>query len=115
MLDLTCGIAVTNVGHAHPRVVRAVSEQAAKLMHISTGVATYESNIALAEALGTVTPRGLDTVFFGNSGATRWRPWGVPHVLLQPPSLNAADISVDEAYAGYERLLGSSRPSSIPA
>src|SRR6266481_6098928 len=53
--------------------------------------------------------------FFGNSGATRWRPWGVPHVLLQPPSLNAADISVDEAYAGYERLLGSSRPSSIPA
>jgi len=36
-------------------------------------------------------------------------------VLLQPPSLNAADISVDEAYAGYERLLGSSRPSSIPA
>ena len=69
VLDLTCGIAVTNVGHAHPRVVRAVQEQAAKLMHISTGVATYESNIALAEALGTVTPRGLDTVFFGNSGA----------------------------------------------
>lgn len=69
VLDLTCGIAVTNVGHAHPRVVRAVSEQAAKLMHISTGVATYESNIALAEALVTVTPRGLDTVFFGNSGA----------------------------------------------
>jgi ADP-heptose:LPS heptosyltransferase len=53
--------------------------------------------------------------FFGNSGATRWRPWGVPHVLLQPPRLNAADISVDEAYAGYERLLGSSRPSKTPA
>jgi len=49
--------------------VRAISEQAAKLMHISTGVATYEANIALAEALVTVTPRGLDTVFFGNSGA----------------------------------------------
>lgn len=69
VLDLTCGIAVTNVGHAHPRVVRAVSEQASKLMHISTGVATYESNIALAEALTALTPRGLDTVFFGNSGA----------------------------------------------
>ena len=69
VLDLTCGIAVTNVGHAHPRVVRAISEQASKLMHISTGVATYESNVALAEALVTVTPRGLDTVFFGNSGA----------------------------------------------
>jgi 4-aminobutyrate aminotransferase len=69
VLDLTCGIAVTSVGHAHPRVVRAVSEQAAKLMHISTGVASYEPNIALAEALTAVTPRGLDTVFFGNSGA----------------------------------------------
>jgi 4-aminobutyrate aminotransferase len=69
VLDLTCGIAVTNVGHSHPRVVRAISEQAAKLLHISTGVATYESNIALAEALGSVAPRGLDTVFFGNSGA----------------------------------------------
>jgi ADP-heptose:LPS heptosyltransferase len=43
--------------------------------------------------------------FFGDSDAIRWRPWGVPHVLLQPPSLNAADISVDEAYAGYDRLL----------
>jgi 4-aminobutyrate aminotransferase len=69
VLDLTCGIAVTNVGHAHPRVVKAITAQASKLMHISTGVATYEANIALAEALVTVTPRGLDTVFFGNSGA----------------------------------------------
>jgi 4-aminobutyrate aminotransferase len=69
VLDLTCGIGVTNVGHAHPKVVRAVSEQAAKLMHISTGIASYEPNIALAEALGKITPRGLDTVFFGNSGA----------------------------------------------
>ena len=42
VLDLTCGIAVTVVGHAHPRVVKAVTEQAAKLMHISTGVAKYE-------------------------------------------------------------------------
>jgi 4-aminobutyrate aminotransferase len=69
VLDLTCGIAVTNVGHSHPRVVKAITAQASKLMHISTGVATYEANIALAEALVTVTPRGLDTVFFGNSGA----------------------------------------------
>jgi 4-aminobutyrate aminotransferase len=69
VLDLTCGIAVTVVGHSHPRVVKAVVDQAQRLMHISTGVAKYESNIALAEALATVTPRGLDSVFFGNSGA----------------------------------------------
>jgi len=53
--------------------------------------------------------------FFGNSGATRWRPWGVPHVLLQPPSMNAADVSVEDAYAAYERLLSPSRPSKTPA
>jgi 4-aminobutyrate aminotransferase len=69
VLDMTCGIAVTTVGHAHPRVVKAVVEQAQRLMHISTGVAKYESSIAFAETLATVTPRGLDTVFFGNSGA----------------------------------------------
>src|SRR5438128_11917401 len=69
LLDLTCGIAVTAVGHSHPRVVKAVVDQAQRLMHISAGVAKYESSIALAEQLATVTPRGLDTVFFGNSGA----------------------------------------------
>jgi len=69
VLDLTCGIAVTVVGHSHPRVVKAVVDQAQRLMHISTGVAKYESSIALAEQLATITPRGLDSVFFGNSGA----------------------------------------------
>src|SRR5205823_2784754 len=57
------------VGHSHPRVVKAVVDQAQRLMHISTGVAKYESSIAFAEQLATITPRGLDTVFFGNSGA----------------------------------------------
>src|SRR5438876_10096570 len=69
VLGVPCGIAVTVVGHSHPRVVKAVVDQAQRLMHISAGVAKYESSIALAEQLATITPRGLDTVFFGNSGA----------------------------------------------
>jgi 4-aminobutyrate aminotransferase len=69
ILDLTCGIAVTPVGHAHPKVVAAIRAQAEKLSHICAGVALYEPNVALAEELIKVTPRGLDTVFFGNSGA----------------------------------------------
>ena len=68
VLDLTSGIAVTPVGHAHPKVVAAVQAQVAKLSHVCAGVAAYEPNIALAEALGEVTPAGLDMVFFGNSG-----------------------------------------------
>ena len=68
ILDLTSGIAVTPIGHAHPKVVAAVQAQVAKLSHICAGVAAYEPNIALAEALGDVMPAGLDMVFFGNSG-----------------------------------------------
>jgi heptosyltransferase-3 len=45
--------------------------------------------------------------FFGRSDATRWHPWGVPHVLLQPPSQEVTDINVAEAIAGFETLLGS--------
>src|SRR5256885_11118395 len=54
ILDLTCGIAVMNIGHSHPAVVRAVQEQATKLMHICAGVATYVPNVDYAEALGEV-------------------------------------------------------------
>lgn len=43
--------------------------------------------------------------FFGNSSAERWHPWGVPYELLQKPSQDVADISVDEAYSAYVRLL----------
>lgn len=69
VLDLTCGIAVTPVGHSHPAVVRAVTEQASRLMHISAGVAKYEANVALGEFLQGVLPRGIDTFVFQNSGA----------------------------------------------
>jgi ADP-heptose:LPS heptosyltransferase len=49
--------------------------------------------------------------FFGKSDARRWHPWGVPHVLLQPPSEDAADVSVAEAFAGFLRLTqASARP-----
>jgi ADP-heptose:LPS heptosyltransferase len=42
--------------------------------------------------------------FFGNSDAARWRPWGVPHELLQPESRNVTDVAVDDALAAYRRL-----------
>ncbi|MBM4421740.1 MAG: aminotransferase class III-fold pyridoxal phosphate-dependent enzyme, partial [Chloroflexi bacterium] len=69
ILDLTCGIAVTAVGHAHPKVVSAVREQVGMLSHLCVGVGLYEPYVALAEELATVTPAGLDTVFFCNSGS----------------------------------------------
>ena len=43
--------------------------------------------------------------FFGKSDQTRWYPWKAQHVLLQPPSLNVADIGVDEAARAFDQLL----------
>lgn len=44
--------------------------------------------------------------FFGNSNVSRWRPWGVPHEVLQKPSLQVAEIGVEEALDAYRRLRG---------
>lgn len=42
---------------------------------------------------------------FGNDDPGRWAPWQVPKVVLQSETLNAANITVAEAIAGFERLL----------
>ena len=48
---------------------------------------------------------GLPIVcLFGNSGATHWRPWGVHYRLLQKPSLDVADIGVDEVVNAFASL-----------
>lgn len=68
-LDFTSGIGVTNTGHAHPQVVKAVQEQAAKIMHAQVNCYLHEPLLHLSEALNAVTPAHLDTFFFANSGA----------------------------------------------
>jgi len=42
---------------------------------------------------------------FGQSAPERWRPWGVPYVVLQKPSLNVADIAVEEVLTAYGQTL----------
>lgn len=67
-LDFTSGIAVTNTGHRHPKVVQAIKDAADQLLHGPSGVITYESILRLAEELKKITPDGLDCFFFANSG-----------------------------------------------
>lgn len=43
--------------------------------------------------------------FFGKSDLTRWHPWGVPYVALQPPSLDVANLTVEEALNGFMKLV----------
>ncbi len=68
-LDFTCGIGVTNTGHAHPRVVRAIQEQAARLLHGQPTIVLNRPLLDLTEQMATVAPAPLDTFFFTNSGA----------------------------------------------
>ena len=68
-LDFTSGIAVVCTGHAHPRVVRAIQEQAARLIHGQIGVVLGDAVLELTEQLKSILPPGLDTYFFANSGA----------------------------------------------
>src|SRR6202049_2114058 len=64
-LDFVSGLGVNALGHAHPRIVKTIREQAAKLIHISN-LYYHEYQGALAEKLCTLS--GLDRAFFQNSG-----------------------------------------------
>ncbi|MCG3173104.1 MAG: Acetylornithine aminotransferase [Myxococcota bacterium] len=65
-LDLVAGIAVCSVGHCHPRLVEAISDQAGRLLHVSNGF-HIENQTLLARAL---TERSFaDRAVFCNSGA----------------------------------------------
>ena len=72
-LDFLCGLAVTGLGHAHPRVAAAVAEQAATLIHVSNLFVT-EPQLEVAERLDRLVRSGTDQdqpgrVLFQNSGA----------------------------------------------
>jgi acetylornithine/N-succinyldiaminopimelate aminotransferase len=64
-IDLACGIAVTALGHCHPRLVAALNAQAGKLWHLSN-VMTNEPALRLAQKLTQAT--FAERVFFCNSG-----------------------------------------------
>lgn len=67
-LDLLAGLAVNALGHAHPRLVDAVSRQAAELIHVSNFYTTPQQ-VGLAERLlGVAEAPPGSAVFFGNSG-----------------------------------------------
>jgi 4-aminobutyrate aminotransferase len=69
-LDFNAGIAVVATGHCHPRVVAAVQEQAARLIHMSGTDFYYEGMADLAEKLATLAPGSVERrISFGNSGA----------------------------------------------
>ncbi|KAK4049261.1 hypothetical protein OIV83_004197 [Microbotryomycetes sp. JL201] len=70
LLDFTCGIGVTNLGHCHPKVTKAAQDQCATLVHGQVNIGFNKPYLGLIEKLLPVMPHpSLDTFFFWNSGA----------------------------------------------
>lgn len=70
VLDFTCGIGVTNLGHCHPKVSKAAAEQCLNLVHGQCGIAYHEPYLRLIERLLPLMPHAsLDSFFFANSGS----------------------------------------------
>ncbi len=69
LLDFTCGIAVTNTGHCHPRVVAAIREQAGLFLHAQANIVIHRPMLQLIDELRQLLPGEIDGYFFTNSGA----------------------------------------------
>jgi acetylornithine/succinyldiaminopimelate/putrescine aminotransferase len=68
-IDLVSGFAVNNIGHRHPKVVKAIKDQLDKHLHITVfGEFVQSPQIELAEKLVSVLPNSLNSVYFVNSG-----------------------------------------------
>lgn len=68
-IDFISGISVSNVGHCHPYVVKAIQQQAETYMHLMVyGEYIQAPQIQLAKALTDILPPNLNSVFYTNSG-----------------------------------------------
>lgn len=68
-IDFTSGIGVVNTGHCHPRIVKAIQEQAAKLIHGQINTVISPAAVACSNELNTITPERINSFFLSNSGA----------------------------------------------
>lgn len=69
-IDLISGVAVSNVGHCHPKVVAAVQEQASKYMHLMVyGEYIQSPQVQYAEMLTKLLPPTLNNIYYVNSGS----------------------------------------------
>lgn len=68
-IDCFAGIAVSNAGHRHPRVIQAVKDQLDKVVHAGSYIYHVPTVAEAAERIAGIAPGNLTKTFFGNSGA----------------------------------------------
>ena len=112
LIDLGSGIAVTTAGNANPRVVAAVTEQLNRFTHTCFMISPYESYIAVAEALNSLTPGDHEkrTALF-NSGAE-----AVENAIkiARRHTRRQAVVAFDHAYHGRTNLTMALTAKNMP-
>jgi heptosyltransferase-3 len=83
------------------RPTQTLAELIAALAECSAVICADGGAMHLAAGLGRPI-----VCLFGDSGAARWRPWGVPYRPLQAPSREVRDISASEVVAAFNALRG---------
>jgi 4-aminobutyrate aminotransferase len=68
-MDFTSGIGVTNTGHCHPRIVKAIQDQCESLIFGQMNIVIPPVSVRLVERLNAITPGSIDSFFLSNSGA----------------------------------------------
>ncbi|MBS0544643.1 MAG: aspartate aminotransferase family protein [Proteobacteria bacterium] len=120
-LDALSGIAVNTLGHNHPRLVKAIAEQAGRLLHTSN-LYRIPLQEQLADRLAEIS--GMDEVFFGNSGAEAnegaiklARMYGhtkgieLPHIIVMENAFHGRTLATlsatgnRKAQAGFDPLV----------
>ena len=68
-MDLVAGVSASSIGHCHPKVVKAIQEQAEKYLHVMVyGEFIQDPQLQLAEKLASLLPKALNCTYFVNSG-----------------------------------------------
>lgn len=121
LLDFSSGIGVTNTGHCHPRITAAAKDQIDRMIHGQINIVYHEPVFHLIDELLTVVPPGLDTFFFGNSGAESVeaaiklarQATGRPNIIsfrgaFHGRSMGALSVTTSSSKyrAGYQPLVG---------
>jgi 4-aminobutyrate aminotransferase len=111
-LDFTAGIAVASTGHCHPKVTAAIATQAGRFIHAQINCYRHDLLEPLADRLAQITPSGIDTFFFANSGAEiteaavklAKQTTGRPHIIVFAGSFHGRThltMAMTTSKAGY--------------
>jgi 4-aminobutyrate aminotransferase-like enzyme len=113
-LDFSSGVLITNAGHGHPAIVKAVTDQAKKLL--TTYCFPNEPRIQLTQKILSIAPRGLNKVFLLSTGSETlecaiklMRTYG----RRTYGDTKSVIVSFERAFHG--RTLGSQQIGGIPA